>query len=184
METKIEDLSNCKKCSVHAAFEAILFSYGQPVSSKRASEVIGISEKYLEEVARDLIEKFEKFDSGIRIIKIGEKYQMCSKPEHREYIQNFISAKKDTHLSSASLEVLAIVAYKQPVTRSFIENIRGVDCREIVNNLTRKCLIEEKGRLNIPGNPITYGTTDKFLRCMGISSLENLPIISENICGE
>lgn len=171
----------CKKNTLRAAFEAILFSNGEPVESKRASEILGINENELEAISYEVIKKFEQNDSGIRIIKLNSKYQMCSKTEYHEYIKNFMNIKKDSPLSAAATEVLAIVAYKQPVTKAFIENVRGVDCREIINSLVSKCLIEEKGRLNIPGNPILYGTTDKFLRCMSISSLDKLPTISNNI---
>lgn len=173
----------CKKNTIRAAFESILFSNGEPVPSKRAAEILGINEKELDAISYEVIKKFEQDDSGIRIIKLDNKYQMCSKSEYQEYIKNFMNIKRESPLSSAALEVLAIIAYKQPVTRAFIESVRGVDCREIVNSLVSKSLIQEKGRLNIPGNPIIYVTTEKFLRCIGISSLDKLPTVSNNISG-
>ncbi len=168
----------CKKDSLHAAFEAILFSNGEPVSVKRLSKIMDICEDDLEKVCSEVMGKFEQNNSGIRIVKLGDKYQMCSKKEYGSYVKSFMNAKKEVSLSGAATEVLAIIAYKQPVTRAFIENIRNTDCREILNGLMSKSLIEEKGRLNVAGNPILYGTTDKFLRCMGISSLSDLPVLS------
>lgn len=167
-----------KKDSLYAAFEAILFSNGEPVSIKRLSKILDISEDDLEKVCSEVMEKFEQSNSGIRIVKLEDRYQMCSKKEYGDYVKSFMNAKKEVSLSGASTEVLAIVAYKQPVTRAFIENVRNTDCREILSGLISKSLIEEKGRLHIPGNPILYGTTDKFLRCMGISSLDDLPALS------
>ena len=171
----------CKKNSLCASFEAILFANGEPVSAKRVSKVLGINEKELDALSYEIIKKFEQNNSGIRIIRLENKYQMCSKEEYSEYVKKYMNIKKETPLSSASMEVLAIIAYKQPVTRAYIENIRGTDCREILNGLSEKSLIEEKGRLNIPGNPIIYCTTDKFLRCMKISSLDKLPKIPDTV---
>ena len=170
-----------KKGFAEPAFEAILFSSGEPVPSKRAAEALGITSAELENVANEIIKKFNNENSGIKIVKIGNKYQMCTKNKYMEQVQKFMNIKNDSPLSSAATEVLAIIAYKQPVTRAFIESVRGTDCREIVMGLVRKSLIEEKGRLGIPGNPIIYGTTDKFLRCMGIASIENLPPIPQHL---
>lgn len=174
-------MMECKKDSLCAAFEAILFASGDPVSSKRVSQIIGITENELQAISYEVIKKFEQSNSGIRIIKLSDKYQMCSKEEYSEYIKKFMNAKKEVPLSSAATEVLAIIAYKQPITRAFIESVRGTDCREILNSLVSKMLIEEKGRLNVPGTPIIYGTTDKFLRCMGMSSIDKLPSISNKL---
>lgn len=175
---------DCKKDLICAAFEAILFSNGEPVPSERAAQAIGITLDELDKIADELIKKFDRCDSGIKIVKLGNKYQMCSKPEYIDHIQNFMKVKKNTPLSSAAMEVLSIIAYKQPVTKAFIDSTRGTDCREIINSLVKKSLIEEKGRLGVPGNPIIYGTTDKFLLCMGISSIEDLPVIPAEVVSE
>lgn len=165
-----------KNDSIYAALEAILFSSGSPVSLDQVSKALNIDKNELEKVVENLMEKFEKKESGIRIIKINDKYQMCSKAEYSEYIKKIFNIKSD-NLSPSSIEVLSIIAYHQPVTKAFIESVRGVNCREIINSLVSKSLIEEKGRLNIPGNPIIYGTTENFLICLGIPSLDKLPRI-------
>lgn len=165
--------------TIKAAFEAILFSSAEAVSSKRVAQILNITPVELEQIAMEVIKKFDNLDSGIKVIKLENKYQMCSKAEYKEQIRNFMQVKRDTSLSSAAMEVLSVIAYKQPVTRAFIESVRGTDCREIVNSLIKKSLIEEKGRLGVPGNPIVYGTTDNFLRCMNISSIKDLPVVPE-----
>lgn len=162
--------------SICAILESILFSSGSAISMEQVSKTLDMDKKELEEITEHLIEKFEQKESGIRIIRVNGKYQMCSKYEYSEFIKKFMNIKPDT-LSPPSIEVLAIIAYHQPVTKAFVESVRGVNCREIINNLVSKSLIEEKGRLNIPGNPIIYGTTENFLICLGIPSLDMLPII-------
>ncbi len=169
----------CNVEKTKAAFEAILFSCAEAVPSNRIAQILNVTPSELEKIAGEVIKKFDNYDSGIKIIKLENKYQMCSKAEYKEQIQSFMKTKKDTSLSNVAMEVLSIIAYKQPVTRAFIESVRGTDCREIVNGLIKKSLIEEKGRLGIPGNPIIYGTTDTFLRCMNISSIKDLPSVPE-----
>ena len=157
------------------ALEAILFSIGEPVSKKRISEILDIDEEQIDSIIDKIIEKFSDNNSGIKIIKLKDKYQMCSKSEYSQYIRQLLNINNNSSLSSSAMEVLAVIAYNQPVTKSFIENIRGISCARIINNLIDKGLIKEKGRLDIPGKPIIYETTDNFLRCFGISSIEELP---------
>ena len=118
---------------------------------------------------------YDERGSGIRLIRVDGKYQLCTKEEYSEEVRGLLEIKKNTPLSQAAFEVLAIVAYNKTVTRSFIEQIRGVDCSGPVSNLIQKGLIEEKGRLDLPGRPLVYGTTDRFLRCFSLNSLEDLP---------
>lgn len=160
-----------------SAIESILFASGEPASIERISEIFNENKKIISNVIEELIDKFEKSDSGIRILKLNDKVQMCSKTENSSYVKEFMNMKRRVPLSSAAMEVLAIIAYNQPVTKAFIEQIRGVDCSSIVNNLNEKALIEERGRLELPGRPIMYGTTLNFLRCFGIESIDDLPEI-------
>ena len=122
-----------------------------------------------------LSSRYNREDSGICLLKLDDKYQLCSKMDFADSIRKVIEVKKNTPLSQAAFEVLAIIAYNQPVTKAFIEQIRGVDCSAVISNLCQKSLIEEKGRLDLPGRPLIYGTTPEFLRCFCISSLDELP---------
>ena len=160
-----------------AAIEAILFANGEPVSLDRLVQVLDTDKNTIKNLIETLIDKFGSSSSGIYITKLDDKYQMCSKPEYGEYIRAIMDIRKNIPLSQASMEVLAIIAYNQPVTKAFVEHIRGVDCSGIVSNLINKNLIFEKGRLELPGRPLLYGTTTNFLRCFGISSIEELPPI-------
>ena len=114
-------------------------------------------------------------NSGICLVRIDGKYQLCTREEYGDNVRALLEIKKNAPLSQAAFEVLAIVAYNKTVTKSFIEQIRGVDCSGSIANLVQKGLIEEKGRLDLPGRPLVYGTTDRFLRCFSLNSLEDLP---------
>ena len=126
-----------------------------------------------------LQQEYVERESGLCILKLAESFQLCSRKEYIEQIRALLELRKNTPLSQAALEVLAIVAYNQPVTKAFIEQVRGVDCSGVLRSLTEKVLIEEKGRLDLPGRPLLYGTTDNFLRCFGMESLEDLPELPE-----
>ena len=128
-------------------------------------------------VMKEIKDKFDSIDSGICIIKLSNKYQMCSKSKYSKYVRNILDLHRHTPLTQAAMEVLAIIAYNQPVTKAFIEQVRGVDCSRIISNLSVKDLIEERGRLELPGKPLLYGTTLNFLKCFGISSIDELPPI-------
>ena len=153
--------------------EAILFASSTPVSVAKIAESLFVSKTELEE----LITQLNARESGLCVIKIDDCYQLCTKAEHAEIITKTLDNIKKTELSPAALEVLAVVAYNQPCTKAFAENVRGVDCSYIVNSLTKRSLLEEAGRLNLPGRPITYRTTDNFLRCFNLNSLADLPEI-------
>ena len=122
-----------------------------------------------------LEDKYEDKNSGLKLVRIDGKYQLCTREEYGDDVRALLEIKKNTPLSQAAFEVLAIVAYNKAVTKSFIEQIRGVDCSGSVANLIQKGLIEEKGRLDLPGRPLVYGTTDRFLRCFSLNSLDDLP---------
>lgn len=158
-----------------STFEAVLFASGDPISIDRLSEIFEISPEKSEEIALKLENKLEKNNSGIKLLKLENKFQLATRTEYAEYIKKAFDIKRKTPLSPAALEVLAVIAYNQPVTRAFTEQVRGVDCSGVITTLIEKNLIEEKGRLELPGKPLLYGTTDNFLRCFSISDLSELP---------
>lgn len=157
--------------------EAILFASGEPVPLKSIAVAINKKEKETKEILERLIKQYEEEKRGIKIIKIANNYQMCTNPEYYSYIKNIYNVPQKKNISQTLLETLAIVAYKQPITRAEIEYIRGVSCEHAINSLIKYELIEEKGRLDTIGKPIIFGTTDYFLKYFGFSSLENMPNI-------
>jgi segregation and condensation protein B len=157
------------------AIAAILFSSGDSVSISRIAEALELDILTVSKMLLNLMDEFNIEDAGVRIVKLDDSYQMCTNPEYAGFVRNILDIRRNTPLSQAGMEVLAIVAYNQPVTKAFIEQIRGVDCSGVLGSLTVKGLIEERGRLELPGRPLLYGTTPDFLRCLSISSLSELP---------
>ena len=166
--------------NIKAAIEAILFASGSPVEISRISSALEISEAEADEHISALIDDYNSSDRGITIIKLKDSYQMVSVKKYAPQIRTVMDLRRNTPLSQAALEVLAVVAYNQPVTKAFVEQVRGVDCSGVIGSLTSKGLVEEKGRLELPGRPLLYGTTDNFLRCFNISSIDKLPPLPEN----
>lgn len=167
-----------------AIAEAVLFAAAEPIEHTRLSVVLGTDSETTLELLDVLKEKYEKEESGLCLLKLGSKYQLCSKKEYINEVRAVLDLKRNTPLSQAALEVLAIVAYNQPITKPYIEQIRGVDCSGVVSTLAQRGLIEEKGRLEVPGRPVLYGTTDNFLRCFSLSALselEELPNVDKQI---
>ena len=158
-----------------SALEAMLFAAGDPVEVAKLAEVLDIDIETVTKMLGHLSAMYDERESGLMLIKIDNKYQLCTREAHSECVRKLLEIKKNTPLSSAAFEVLAIVAYNKTVTRAFIEQVRGVDCSGPISSLVQKGLIEEKGRLDLPGRPLIYGTTDRFLRCFSLSSLEDLP---------
>lgn len=165
--------------NIKAAIEAILFANGSSVETKRISQALEITEKQAEEYISALIDDYNSANRGITIIKLDDAYQMVSCKEYAPQIRTVMDLRRNTPLSQAALEVLAVVAYNQPVTKAFVEQVRGVDCSGVIGSLTAKGLVEEKGRLELPGRPLLYGTTENFLRCFNINSLKELPPLPE-----
>ena len=163
-----------------AAIEAILFASGASVEASRIAEALEISEKKAIEYAEKLIEEYKAADRGITILRLDNSFQMISNKEYAPQIRTVMDLRRNTPLSQAALEVLAVVAYNQPVTKAFVEQVRGVDCSGVIGSLTSKDLIEEKGRLELPGRPLLYGTTENFLRCFNLQSLDDLPPLPED----
>ena len=166
---------NMKASKLQAAVEAILFASGEPVELDKIAQVLEIEPDVCEQVILNLSAKLDEMNSGICVLKLDNMYQLSSRNEYAEVIRDVLELRKNSPLSPAAFEVLAVIAYNQPVTKSFIEQVRGVDCSGVIATLCQKKLIEEKGRLDLPGRPLIYGTTPDFLRCFSISSLDELP---------
>ncbi len=160
-----------------SAIEAVLFASGEPVSIDRLSLAFEVEPEKIEKLLSQLSENLENDNRGVRLVRLENTYQMVSSEKYAEYIKKIFDIKRKTPLSSAALEVLAVVSYNQPVTKAFIEQVRGVDCSGVVTTLVEKGLIEERGRLELPGRPLLYGTTKNFLRCFSLSDLSDLPTL-------
>ena len=171
----LEPLTSAQE--VEQAIEAILYAAGYPVRFDKLAEVLGVSVKDIKAMVRDLEKKFleEETCHGIQLLVYPASCQLATKERYAPYIREALGIRRGGNLSASSMEVLAVVAYNQPTPRSFIDLVRGVDSSYAVNSLLDKGLIEAAGRLDAPGRPMLYVTTDKFLRVFGINSLDELP---------
>lgn len=160
---------------LQAAAEAVLFSVGEPIELERIAAALEIESESTEQLLMNLSASLDERGSGICLLKLGNKYQLSSRAQFAPQIRSVLEVKRNAPLSQAAFEVLAVIAYNQPVTKSFVEQVRGVDCSGVIATLCQKKLIEEKGRLDLPGRPLLYGTTSEFLRCFSVSALEELP---------
>lgn len=160
---------------LQAAAEAVLFSVGEPIELERIAAALEIEAESIEQLLMNLSASLDERGSGICLLKLGSKYQLSSRAQFAPQIRSVLEIKRNAPLSQAAFEVLAVIAYNQPVTKSFVEQVRGVDCSGVIATLCQKKLVEEKGRLDLPGRPLLYGTTPEFLRCFSVSSLEELP---------
>lgn len=161
------------------ALEAILFSAGEPVHISKLSQALEISIKETVFLLENLNKRYKS--TGLQLLRLDNHYQLSTKSIYAKYVKKSMEIKRSTPLSNAALEVLSIIAYNQPVSKSFIEQIRGIDSSSVVNTLVTKGLIEEAGRLDLPGRPLSYRTTTNFLRCFSISSLTELPQLPRKI---
>ena len=157
--------------------EAVLFAAGEPVDAERIALAAQCSPEDVHAAAAKLMDRLSFERRGIRVLRLENRYQMCSASEMISYITTALETRKPPKLSASQLETLTIIAYYQPVTKAYVEQIRGVDSAYSVGALVNKKLIEECGRLNVPGRPIQYRTTPDFLRTFGLSSLSELPEI-------
>lgn len=155
--------------------EALLFASGEPISLDRLSEASGIEPETVVKLIDRLERKYNVSDSAIRVLRLENSYQLSTREEYAPYIKRAMETKRQARLSPAALEVLAVVAYNQPVTKAFVEQVRGTDSSGVINTLVERELLYEAGRLELPGRPITYKTTDNFLRCFKLESLAQLP---------
>lgn len=163
--------------SLEGAIEAILYAAGYPVTYEKIAEVLGLDVGNTKTLIAHMSEEYNKEDSkhGILLLTFEDSCQFCTKEQYAPYIREALGIRRGGNLSASSMEVLAIVAYNQPVTRSFVDQIRGVDSSYAMNSLIDKALIEACGRLDAPGRPMLYTTTEKFLRVFGLRSLSELP---------
>ncbi len=164
--------------SLEGAIEAILFSVGDSVEINKLSEVLETDKKQIREILTHMQEKYESEERGIRIMLLENSVQLCTKPEYYQQLIKVVQKQKSYTLTDTVMETLSIIAYKQPVTKAEMEKIRGVSCDHAVNKLLEFGLIRELGRLNAPGRPLLFGTTEEFLRIFGVSSTDNLPVLN------
>ena len=164
---------------IEGALEGILFASGEPVSTDRIAGVLAVDKDIILDVAQRLSDKYSFERRGIRLVKLDNALQLCSAPEYADYIRMALETRTPPQLTQPALEVLAIVAYFQPVTRAYIDQVRGVDSNYTVGILNDRGLIEPCGRLAVPGRPVLYRTTSAFLRTFGIESLSELPELPE-----
>ena len=162
------------------ALEAILFAAGHPVTYEKLSAVLGIPDYEVKSLVDTVAPHYNSDDSprGIMLLSFDDSCQLCTKEQYAPLIREALGIRRGGNLSASSLEVLAIIAYNQPCTRSYVDTVRGVDSGYVVSSLHEKGLIEQRGRLDVPGRPILYGTTETFLRVFGISSVDELPAIA------
>lgn len=160
---------------LQAAIEAILFAMGGSVELKKLAQAIGHDEETTKKIIRQMMDRYEKEDRGIRIIELEASFQMCTKKEMYEYLIRVAKQAKKQVLTDVLLETLSIIAYKQPVTKLEIEKIRGVKSDHAVSKLVEYDLVEEVGRMDAPGKPLLFGTTEEFLRRFSVHSLDELP---------
>ncbi len=162
---------------LEAAIEAILFTMGDSVELAQLAKAVEQDTKTTEKVIHHMMDRYREEDRGIQIIELENAYQMCTKKEYCEYLIRLALHPKKPVLTDVMLETLSIIAYKQPVTRAEIEKIRGVKCDHAVNKLMEYDLVKELGRLDAPGRPILFGTTEEFLRSFGVQGLDELPVV-------
>lgn len=161
--------------AIKSVIESLLFVSGEPLSIRDLHNNLEISIKVIESVIKEMIDDYEEDNRGIKLISINGEYQLVSKPQNSDSIQKLLKKNKRQSLSQASLESLAIVAYKQPITRIDIDEIRGVKSDSALQRLIERELIKDIGRLEVPGRPIIFGTTEEFLRQFGLKDLDELP---------
>lgn len=158
------------------ALEAMLFAHAEPVEIERLADALRLSTAETEELLEQLQKRYDEQESGLALLRFGpDRWQMTTRPYYGEMVKRILDTRRNAPLSPAALEVLAVIAYNQPVSRSFIEQVRGVDSSSTVTKLLEKGLIEEAGRLDLPGKPVAFQVTDTFLRVFGLGSLNDLP---------
>lgn len=161
------------------AIEALLFAGGEPVELGKIAGALEITVAEAKDAIDQLKKRMEEQNSGLAIVALDDCYQMTTKPAYIGPIRKLSQMRRNTPLSQAAFEVLSVIAYNQPVTKAYVEQVRGVDCSGVIGSLSAKGLIEECGRLDLPGRPLLYGTTKHFLRCFSLTSLEDLPPIPQ-----
>ena len=163
--------------------ESLLFASGEPLEIKQIASILECSVNFTKDLLNEMIRLYDEENRGIKIINTNERYSLVTKPENSDYIEKLLGTNSRQSLSQAALETLAIVAYKQPITRVDIDEIRGVKSDRAISNLVEKGLVKDCGRLDVPGRPIVYGTTDEFLKYFGLENIEQMLGLDE-IIGE
>lgn len=174
---QIEFEQTSKNTLYTSVIESLLFVSGEPIDLRYISNIIECNNEYTKELLDFMIKDYENDKRGIKLIHIDGKYQLVTKPENSEYIQKILKGNSRQSLSQAALESLAIIAYKQPITRIDVDEIRGVKSDSAIQKLLERNLIKENGRLNVPGRPILYTTTVEFLKQFNIDTLKELPYL-------
>lgn len=169
------------KKKMQAVIEAVLFTMGESVELDKLALAVDSDKDTVRQVIADMMKQYEKEDRGIKVIELENAFQLCTKKEYYENLIKVAKAPKKQVLSDTLLETLAIIAYKQPITKMEIEKIRGVSSEHAVNRLVEYGLCKELGRLDAPGRPMLFGTTEEFLRVFGVQSIDELPVISEDL---
>ena len=170
LEENLQPIKNLEAC-----IEAVVFAAGYPVPYEKLSAVTGIGVREVKNLAQRIAKKYAEDQHGILLLTFKDSCQFCTKEQYATYVREALGIRRGGNLSNSSMEVLAIVAYNQPVTRAFIDAVRSVDSNYAVTSLVDKELIVATGRLDAPGRPLLYGTTEKFLRVFGLSTLDELP---------
>lgn len=165
---------------LQASVEAILFAAGEPLEVERIAQALEQEKEIVESVLLALKKSLDDSHSGICLVQMDDLYQLCTRQEYAEQVRAVLEIKKNSPLSNAAFEVLAVIAYNQPVTKAFIEQVRGVDCSGVIQTLILKGLVEERGRLELPGRPLIYGTTPEFLKCFCVTNLDELPELPDH----
>ncbi len=166
---------------IEAAIEAVLFAMGDSVEAEKLAAAIEHDVDTTVKIVHNMMDKYEAANRGIRIIELENSFQLCTKTEYYEQLIKVASQPRKNVLTDVLLETLSIIAYKQPITKLEIEKIRGVSCDHAVNKLVEYGLAKELGRLDAPGRPMLFGTTEEFLRSFGVQSIDELPVISEEL---
>jgi segregation and condensation protein B len=176
----LHERSVMENMNYEAAIEAILFTMGESVELTKIAAALDLDQKIAKKYIQNLMERYESEEHGIQIIELDSSYQMCSKNEMYEYLIKIAKQPKKRVLTDVLLETLSIIAYKQPITKAEIEKIRGVSSEHAVSKLVEYNLVSEIGRLDAPGRPMLFGTTEEFLRSFGVHSIEELPVLNED----
>lgn len=172
------------KRNIKSAIESMMFVWGKPLDTKEMAEVFNVDKREIYNYCRELQEEYEKEGRGIVIREVNKSFQFVTRAENIDYIERLCTPVKKKKLTQSALEVLAIIAYKQPVTKGEIEAIRGIRCDRVIESLTKKNLVSDVGRSDAVGRPILYGTTDEFLKQFGFETLKELPDIEAVLSGE
>ncbi len=165
--------------SIKSALESILFVWGEPLEAKTAADLFNLPVSEMLRIMRELAEDYEERGGGLRVRELDKSFQLCTAPENDDYIQKLCTPVREKRLSQAALETLAVIAYKQPVTKGQIDAVRGIKSDRVLEGLMKKGLVEERGRSSAIGRPILYGTTREFLAVFGFESLAELPQLED-----